>query len=1334
MVLRTPFSFRVSRITRHALRLTFAFALASLFAPATGGTGEVLVKDDFRGGLGAWDAPAEWKAENGVLHLNGGGIRLLKRGKDWRNYSVEFDARVRSHCVALVYRAADRDHCYFTQLTTSDNPWKANALRHHLWKGGKSLKIESSPLHLTIEPGKWYRLRVDVYDSEADFYIDGQWVDTWRRDDFPRGTIGFRAFAQEQSSVRNLVVRRLAEKPSRPDPFARFRIEAEPEPSPDPLVSPPWIAHWIWSPGEPRELERYFRKTIELSERPESAHLAITADNAYELYVNGRLVAKDDEWYSLEELDVTTRFHKGRNIVAVKVRNEAPGAAGLLLQGDICLPNHQHVPFYSDTAWRVAKTAPKSWEAVWFDDSAWPRAQSQGKHPCRPWGEARSTWRLSYHGPRRRMRLDEAHVEPFIRPGEPLRLRLTVTALEEFPSNFPFIIELAMGDERPWRAGVVYPVPPADEWPVGAELGMRLGIKVELNPLAIELPHCFFLVPGRYDVYLRPTAARYESREDAWIGSVVLEPRHYDPRRAGLLDPEKARARAGTLVDAKGNKHRWRLTERGTVRFDGEEMVPVGGSDGVYYCLVEARGPLSTPLAELRSLETLRNLARHGMNELPVRCRLVDTIDCVKADRFYSDDLGRGGRSRVLTINGRKYRVTSARKATSYFALSAFVRHRYKPHLFVFETPNDIERYTFIRIQPPWDNVGGGVYTGREYLLDGKPHKQMFLFYPRQKAFRFTVSRMPCEQDLRPESGAAVSRVWILEIVDKLLDRAPDMYTNHGGEQRRIGLSYSRPSHMYSLYGRDARRDPAHHRLALLRFLEYLRFVGMNHIEFNAIDGADTTERAYYPSAIFPQAGRLDLFGDLLPLADRAGFSVIPCVTSLAFDVPKFDRAPWITRETFQLDRDGETIREFFRGRGNANGAPDPLRPEVQDVLFRCLREMGRACRSHRSVVGLAFRVNGKIGTCYTGYSQREQSQWAGYSRWDIAQFSRDTGIKVPDVRPTPYGWLRARCWREWIDWRCRRTRDFWLRARRIVRSARRDWDLYVKTDLPSESPGRNINWPGGTPPRELLRHHGYDPALFSRHRDIVVQQGFFLAGDRYFESFAADAPQKQNIWAWRTFNYIPYLAQLYKTREPGSVEFYNNYWEELGIWKDGEFGTDFWGAATGYPIGRYYFEPLTHALRAANPRDMVLFSWERGSFGREHDLRAFCRCFRALPYRKPRPYKGMLWERLYRSWYPESDRRSKRHRSLLREGDLWVRWFGDRLAVLNDSPHTRLVRVRWTGRIRRGRRLVDLATMRTLVDARERSVRWPDVTIRLRPFELHTLLVLPRAAPYLER
>ena len=688
--------------------------------------------------------------------------------------------------------------------------------------------------------------------------------------------------------------------------------------------------------------------------------------------------------------------------------------------------------------------------------------------------------------------------------------------------------------------------------------------------------------------------------------------------------------------------------------------------------------------------------------------RLLDSIECAdpksEADHQFSEDEGYGGRSRLMPIGGRTYRVSDSRRKIAYFAYTLRCRAAGRPHLLVFETPDDRERYTMVRIQPPWRNVGCGPFTGRDMPCDGRPYQAGFLFYPEEEEVRLTVSRLPCELKIEPQSGAAVSRLWLFELADDAANRPAEM-APAPGPQRRIGISLTHPAYLYDLYG--VRYGDVTRRLAALNaFADYMELAGMNHFEFNAVNGADTSEMAYYPSKIWPQHRESDLFREFLPVAEARGFTVIPCLTSLAFDVERFANAPWISPLTFQIDKDGFRRRDFFRGRGNENTLPDPLRPEVQKVFLDTLREFGERCKASPAVQGLAFRLNGKIGTCYVGYNEDETAATAGYSPWDLAEFQKEAGVRIPGwesglverwsaawkagrrddpaIRfiPGAYEWLRAHAWKEWLDWRCKRTAAFWGRARDLVRSYRKDWNLVVKCDMPSETPDRNILWPAGAPALELFRAHGFDPRLYAREPGILLQQGYFLGGGEYFHASGSGSPYYKNPEAWTAFDTQPGLAEMYRTPAGASAEFYNNYWEENGMARLGEFGSDFWGAGMMYPRGREFFRPLLHALRANNAHTLALFSWERGSEGHEGELRRFCRAFRALPAVAPAPFAGKVSV----SAGPAADE------------TLWVRRFSGRIALVNESRSPRTVRLALD--VPAGRGVYEYASQRRLSGA----------------------------------
>jgi hypothetical protein len=708
-------------------------------------------------------------------------------------------------------------------------------------------------------------------------------------------------------------------------------------------------------------------------------------------------------------------------------------------------------------------------------------------------------------------------------------------------------------------------------------------------------------------------------------------------------------------------------------------------ADGVYWCDAASAGDALAALDWRTTVE--RICARGGPSGADfVRVRLLDHIDTTRDDHDFSEDGGLGGKSRVVHIGDRDYRLTSARDRLSYFAYTATCEHPRNPHLMMFQSVNDAERYTTLRIQPPWDNVGGGVDTGREYPCDGKPFEQRFLLYPRATRIRFTISRRPVEVPITPESGAAVSHVWLFELIDPLALR-PVVAEEPSGSQRRLGVYVTHPAYLYSLYG--YRGDSEEERRASLRsFVDYLRFCGVNLLEFNAVDGGDTTGVAYYASNLWPRAAG-GLLKELLPLCEANDIQVIPIITSLS--VPEGQLG--FTRESMQTDRFGNPT-VFFESRPPL---PDPLRPEVQDLLVRNLREILGLCAESRAVPAIGFRVNGKIGLCYGGSELGKSDQYTGYSPWDVGQFEADTGLDVPEMAPTPYEWIRASCWERWLDWRCQRTRDFWLRCRDVVRGYRSDLVLCVSCDMPSETPAWNIYWPSGETPLNCWRYHGADPRLFRDEPGILLQRGMMVAADRYF---TRGGQYGQNVQAMKDFHYAPGVTDLYAGREGAACELYHNYWEEFGVFRIGEFRTDFWGAATMYPAGRGYFEPVLFSLAATNCYTLNLFSWERGTFGHEHDLRAFARAFRALP----------------------RDEGESAASCVVGEAPGLVVWrFGERLAVLNTGGSAQTVRLRVPS-LPRGTRLLEFGRNEVLSQAEDADRNDLEIVLPLEAYDLRVI------------
>jgi alpha-L-rhamnosidase len=202
------------------------------------------------------------------------------------------------------------------------------------------------------------------------------------------------------------------------------------------LLQKRWSARWISVPGaSPTGYGVYhFRRTFELKAKPASFVIHVTADNRYQLYVNGKRVnsgpARGDllHW-RFETVDIAPYLRVGKNVLAAVVWNFAEYApeaqisrrTGFLLQGDTeaerivdtgrawrCTRNGAYRPlpvsaqdvmgYYAAGPGEqvLAARYPWGWELPDFDDADWPMAE-EGEYglPREAWdNRTRSAWEL----------------------------------------------------------------------------------------------------------------------------------------------------------------------------------------------------------------------------------------------------------------------------------------------------------------------------------------------------------------------------------------------------------------------------------------------------------------------------------------------------------------------------------------------------------------------------------------------------------------------------------------------------------------------------------------------------------------------------------------------------------------------------------------------------------------------------------------------------------------------------------------------------------------------------------------------------------------------------
>ena len=195
-----------------------------------------------------------------------------------------------------------------------------------------------------------------------------------------------------------------------------------------------WTAQWISAPGAPpTDYGVYhFRRTIELARKPNRFIVNVSADQRYQLFVNGRRVswgpARGDLFHwRYDTVDLVPFLETGKNVLAAVVWNFgdlAPQAqitleTGFVLEGEgeaeravetgpswKCSRNAAYQPivvsstdvrgyYVAGPADRVNAAAyPWGWETRDFDDSAWPAAVVVSPAAGREARDVHSRWML----------------------------------------------------------------------------------------------------------------------------------------------------------------------------------------------------------------------------------------------------------------------------------------------------------------------------------------------------------------------------------------------------------------------------------------------------------------------------------------------------------------------------------------------------------------------------------------------------------------------------------------------------------------------------------------------------------------------------------------------------------------------------------------------------------------------------------------------------------------------------------------------------------------------------------------------------------------------------
>jgi hypothetical protein len=119
-------------------------------------------------------------------------------------------------------------------------------------------------------------------------------------------------------------------------------------------------AKWIWSCGEKNIMmqphgTRWFKKTFSVEDVSEirGACIAVTADNAYRLFINGEKVGDGIDFHFVGQYDIKRLIKSGNNVIEVCADNwdSKPNPAGLIAACVIKYANGKETAIKTDDSW-----------------------------------------------------------------------------------------------------------------------------------------------------------------------------------------------------------------------------------------------------------------------------------------------------------------------------------------------------------------------------------------------------------------------------------------------------------------------------------------------------------------------------------------------------------------------------------------------------------------------------------------------------------------------------------------------------------------------------------------------------------------------------------------------------------------------------------------------------------------------------------------------------------------------------------------------------------------------------------------------------------------------
>jgi hypothetical protein len=194
------------------LKRGFLERASSAIGEAVRSSAPVTLHHDFHSGMSDWatmalhstvDDPRNWLASASAPNiLKPGTLRLWTRSLPLQNYQMEFQGQIEKRSLNWAFRASDQNNYYASRLViTKPGPQPNASLLRYVVQNGQELERSTSPLFLTLEKGKDYRIRVSVQDDHFLTFLNGQQIGDWTDRKLHRGGVGFIAEEDDPQEV-----------------------------------------------------------------------------------------------------------------------------------------------------------------------------------------------------------------------------------------------------------------------------------------------------------------------------------------------------------------------------------------------------------------------------------------------------------------------------------------------------------------------------------------------------------------------------------------------------------------------------------------------------------------------------------------------------------------------------------------------------------------------------------------------------------------------------------------------------------------------------------------------------------------------------------------------------------------------------------------------------------------------------------------------------------------------------------------------------------------------------------------------------------------------------